>query len=461
MIPAGKITGRVNGFVRCGGPLPGHEVAIRDDQGRPLPDLHVGRIKVRGPSVMSGYFAQPEQTRQALSPDGWLDTGDIGYLVDGSIVVTGRHKDMIIINGRNIWPQDIEHIAERQPELRSMDASAFFVLGEDDEEVAVAVVQCNINDAAESRAAHPAAAPRDPRGARHLLPDRARAAAHAAAHVLRQAVARRGARGLPAAPRAGTQSRARRRRQAVGYGEQASLPATVGLLAAASVARGLGRARPSVRSPPVSRATVPSLVALTGATGFIGECRTFAPHGAGWRVRALYRPRAGRTPPDLPARRMGRGRSRATTIRCARSWPARTPSCIVPALSAAPGARRFDRINAEGAARPRPGRRAAAARAAIPADVLPRGARARAVALRRQQTARRNARSSREPDAALDGAAPSRGLRAGRARARARSFAGSRAASRRLPAGARRALLAPLRRRSRDGGAALARRRHR
>ena len=139
-------TGRVNGFVRCGGPLPGHEVAVRDHQGRPLPDLHVGRITVRGPSVMSGYFAQPEQTRQSLSHDGWLDTGDIGYLVEGSIVVTGRHKDMIIINGRNIWPQDIEHIAERQPELRPMDASAFFVLGSEDEEVAVVVVQSNIND---------------------------------------------------------------------------------------------------------------------------------------------------------------------------------------------------------------------------------------------------------------------------------------------------------------------------
>ena len=67
VIPAGPDTGRVNGFVRCGGPLPGHEVAIRDDQGHPLPDLYVGRIKVRGPSVMSGYFAQPEQTRHALS----------------------------------------------------------------------------------------------------------------------------------------------------------------------------------------------------------------------------------------------------------------------------------------------------------------------------------------------------------------------------------------------------------
>ena len=149
--PADEATGRVNGFVRCGAPLPGHEVAIRDDNGHALPDLHVGRIKVRGPSVMSGYFGQPEQTRQVLSPDGWLDTGDIGYLVEGSVVVTGRHKDMIIINGRNIWPHDIEHIAERQPELRSMDASAFFLLGPDDEEVAVLVVQCNVVDSIEGR----------------------------------------------------------------------------------------------------------------------------------------------------------------------------------------------------------------------------------------------------------------------------------------------------------------------
>ena len=101
---------------------------------------------------MSGYFAQPEQTRQALSHDGWLDTGDIGYLVEGSIVVTGRHKDMIIINGRNIWPQDIEHIAERQPDLRSMDASAFFVLGATTMRKSPSwSCSATLNDAAESR----------------------------------------------------------------------------------------------------------------------------------------------------------------------------------------------------------------------------------------------------------------------------------------------------------------------
>ena len=149
--PGGGHSGRVSGFVRCGTPLAGHEVAVRDDDGRPLADRHVGRIQVRGPSVMSGYFGQPDETRQALSPDGWLDTGDIGYLSDGSVVVTGRHKDMMIINGRNIWPQDIEHIAERQPELRSMDASAFSVVGPEGEEVAVVVVQCNVGGSSDGR----------------------------------------------------------------------------------------------------------------------------------------------------------------------------------------------------------------------------------------------------------------------------------------------------------------------
>jgi fatty-acyl-CoA synthase len=144
--------GTGTGFVRCGGPLPGHELEVCDAAGNQLPDLHVGRIMVRGPSVMSGYFKQPELTAQVLAADGWLDTGDIGYVVDGEIVVTGRHKDMIIVNGRNIWPQDIERIVERQPELRSQDASAFGVPGPNGAEMAAVVVQCNTDDP-EARAA--------------------------------------------------------------------------------------------------------------------------------------------------------------------------------------------------------------------------------------------------------------------------------------------------------------------
>jgi fatty-acyl-CoA synthase len=135
--------GTGSGFVRCGGPLPGHDLEVCDDAGKQLPDLHVGRIRVRGPSVMSGYFKQPALTSQVLAGDGWLDTGDVGYVVEGEVVVTGRHKDMIIVNGRNIWPQDIERIVERQPELRSQDASAFGVAGPSGAEIAAVVVQCN------------------------------------------------------------------------------------------------------------------------------------------------------------------------------------------------------------------------------------------------------------------------------------------------------------------------------
>ncbi len=146
--PAAPDTARVSDFVKCGPPLPGHEVVIRDAQGHPVAERHAGTITVRGPSVMSGYFADPELTRASLSSDGWLDTGDVGYIADGSVVITGRKSDMIIIRGRNIWPQDLEYLAEQQPEVRPGDASAFSVPGPGGCEVVVLVVQCRVGDPA-------------------------------------------------------------------------------------------------------------------------------------------------------------------------------------------------------------------------------------------------------------------------------------------------------------------------
>jgi fatty-acyl-CoA synthase len=137
---------RISTFVNCGVPLAEFEVQIRDEEGRPLPERHAGTIFLRGPSVMSGYFRDPEATRSTLSEDGWLDTGDIGYRVGESIFVTGRRKDMIIINGRNIWPQDIEYLAQQQPEVRPGDCLAFSAPGPDGEEMTVVVVQCRDND---------------------------------------------------------------------------------------------------------------------------------------------------------------------------------------------------------------------------------------------------------------------------------------------------------------------------
>jgi fatty-acyl-CoA synthase len=133
-------------FINCGRPLPGYEMEIRDERGRPLPERRCGRIHLRGPSLMSGYFGNAEATSEVLSADGWLDTGDIGYQAKGSLHITGRAKDLMIIKGRNIWPQDLEHLAEQQPEVRPTDASAFSITDDDEGEIAVLVVQCREAD---------------------------------------------------------------------------------------------------------------------------------------------------------------------------------------------------------------------------------------------------------------------------------------------------------------------------
>lgn len=142
---------RVNRFVRCGQSIPDLNMEVRDSNGIVLSEKQCGTIFVRGPSLMCGYFNEPELTDEALSDDGWLNTGDMGYMIDGEIIITGRQKDMIIINGRNIWPQDLEFIAECQPEVRPEDASAFSITDADEREVAVMVVQCRQADPAVRR----------------------------------------------------------------------------------------------------------------------------------------------------------------------------------------------------------------------------------------------------------------------------------------------------------------------
>jgi fatty-acyl-CoA synthase len=145
LLDEGDTEGRGRHFVNCGVPLPNFEVEIRDD-GRVLDDWKSGVIYLRGPSVMSGYFNLPEETNHALCEGGWLNTGDIGYLVDGVLTITGRKKDLIIIHGRNIWPQDLEHVAETQPEVRAGDAVAFSAPDAEGEESCVLMVQCRERD---------------------------------------------------------------------------------------------------------------------------------------------------------------------------------------------------------------------------------------------------------------------------------------------------------------------------
>lgn len=95
---------------------------------------------------MSGYFGETPKSSQDSVGGGALATGDIGYLAAGRLFVTGREKDMMISNGRNVWPQDLEFVAERCEGIRTGDASAFSVPDAQDQEQIVLVVQYRPRD---------------------------------------------------------------------------------------------------------------------------------------------------------------------------------------------------------------------------------------------------------------------------------------------------------------------------
>jgi fatty-acyl-CoA synthase len=146
-VPVAKSAeGLTRGFVVCGPALPGHEMQVRDDHGTVLKERLVGRIFVKGPSLMSGYFNAPDATAQAIGSDGFLDTGDMGYLLNGEIVITGRAKDLILHNGRNIWPQDLEWAAESNEPLKSGEAAAFAVEDENGDDTVVVLIECKLPD---------------------------------------------------------------------------------------------------------------------------------------------------------------------------------------------------------------------------------------------------------------------------------------------------------------------------
>lgn len=100
-------------FVSCGTILPNHEIEVKTSSGAIAEDRSIGTVFLKGPSIMQSYYGNEEETAHALDQDGWLNTGDLGYLDKGNLTLTGRAKDLIIINGRNIWPQDIEWSIER------------------------------------------------------------------------------------------------------------------------------------------------------------------------------------------------------------------------------------------------------------------------------------------------------------------------------------------------------------
>jgi fatty-acyl-CoA synthase len=111
-------------FVSCGRPLAGHEIRIVDDARCPLPERTMGEIELRGPSVTAGYFGDASATAKTFL-DGWLRTGDLGFVIDGDLFVSGRKKDLIIVAGRNYAPEEIEAVAAGVPGVRPGNVVAF------------------------------------------------------------------------------------------------------------------------------------------------------------------------------------------------------------------------------------------------------------------------------------------------------------------------------------------------
>ncbi|HEV2986309.1 MAG TPA: fatty acyl-AMP ligase [Vicinamibacterales bacterium] len=124
----------------CGSPLPGHTIEIVDEDGRPLPERHVGEILLAGPSVMRGYYQQEALTAETIRR-GWLHTGDLGYVSGGELFVCGRVKDIIIASGRKYHPQDLEWAVDDLAGVRRGRVVAFGAAGQGRADRVIMVVE--------------------------------------------------------------------------------------------------------------------------------------------------------------------------------------------------------------------------------------------------------------------------------------------------------------------------------
>jgi 1-acyl-sn-glycerol-3-phosphate acyltransferase len=112
-------------FVSVGRPIAGHEIRIVDESGKELPERREGRLWFRGPSAMKGYYRNPAATEAVARADGFLDSGDRAFIIEGEVFLTGRVKDLIIKAGRNLLPQEIESAASEVTGVRAGSVAAF------------------------------------------------------------------------------------------------------------------------------------------------------------------------------------------------------------------------------------------------------------------------------------------------------------------------------------------------
>lgn len=131
--------------------VPGLEMRVVDPDTRvDLPERHVGELLLRGTSVTPGYYKRPEAT-QAMFHDGWLCTGDLAYLLDGELIICGRIKDVIIVGGRNVFPEDIERAVGSLDGVRAGNVIAFGVDGYKGKETVVVVAEVKTDRPTEVR----------------------------------------------------------------------------------------------------------------------------------------------------------------------------------------------------------------------------------------------------------------------------------------------------------------------
>ncbi|WP_424101438.1 SDR family NAD(P)-dependent oxidoreductase [Moorena producens] len=104
-------------FVEVGSPIPGFAIRIVDNQNQIVSEETIGRVQVKGASVTSGYYQNTTANQEAFTADGWFNTGDLGFLKNGCLTITGRQKDVIIVNGLNYYSHEIESVVEELPEI--------------------------------------------------------------------------------------------------------------------------------------------------------------------------------------------------------------------------------------------------------------------------------------------------------------------------------------------------------
>jgi fatty-acyl-CoA synthase len=128
--PVAPDRARARRLARCGPPLRGMELRVTDpESGATLEERQLGEVEIRGPSVVPGYFRRPDATEAAFRDGGWLRTGDLGYLAEGDVVIGGRLKDVIMVGGRNLFPEDLERAAQAVEGVRPGNVIAFGVDG--------------------------------------------------------------------------------------------------------------------------------------------------------------------------------------------------------------------------------------------------------------------------------------------------------------------------------------------